>query len=156
MTDHADIGKDGRRYPLTAKQEALAQASLEHDTKSDAYRDAYDTENMTGKQINEEACVAFAIPKVARRVKELQEAAMERHETTVDSITTKLSAAYKVAHKNEQPAAMTGAALGEAKLHGLLIEKREVTVTTADLPDDEIDARRELIRQELAELGTRH
>lgn len=156
MTDHVDLGKDGRHYPLTQKQEALAQARLECDSQSDAYRAAYNVQNMTDKQIHEEACVLFANPKVAQRVKELQQAAMKRHETTVDSITVKLDKAYDVALDNEIPSAMTSAALGEAKLHGLLIERSEVKVATADMSDEQIEAELAQIEAELESIRQEH
>ena len=155
--DHADLGKDGRRYKLTFKQEAFCHAYMAHEgNASAAYREVYDAKGMTDEQIWTEASLLLSSPKVAKRVEELQQAAMERHETTVDSITTKLSAAFTMAKTTKQPAAMTSAALGEAKLHGLLIEKREVQVTTKDLSDEQIEAELAAIRAESEQASTRH
>jgi phage terminase small subunit len=53
---------------LTHKQETFAQAVANGMTQSDAYRHAYDSENMTDKQIHEEACVLAKNPKVSQMI----------------------------------------------------------------------------------------
>lgn len=71
---------------LTAKQEGFIVDHLVNGmTKSDAYRKNYDTENMTSKQVNEEACKLSSNPKLAQRTAELQEENKKRLEVTVDS-----------------------------------------------------------------------
>ena len=58
--------------PLTAKQEAFAQAVASGLNQSDAYRKAYNAEKMSDKQVWEEASKLFSNPKVAPRVAELK------------------------------------------------------------------------------------
>lgn len=133
---------------LTEKQEAACQAYIEcGGNQSEAYRTAYNAENMTSKTVWEEACRLFADPKVSARVLELQEIHRERHNVTVDSITKELDAAKTIAEEERQPAAMTGAILGKAKLHGLMIEKREtkgtLDINLSNLSDEELEAIRD-------------
>ena len=58
--------------PLTAKQEAFAQAVADGMTQSDAYRKSYDTSKMTPKSVNEKASELMAHVKVTARVAELK------------------------------------------------------------------------------------
>ena len=112
---------------LTAKQEAAAQAYIElNGHKSDAYRKAYKCENMSDAAINVEACRLFKTPNIALRVLELQEDHRERHNVTIDTITKELDEARELARRCEQPAAMTGATMGKAKIHGLVTDKKEL------------------------------
>ena len=159
MTDNgpADIGKDGRRYPLTQRQEEFCRAVLENEgNASQAYRQIYGCEGWSDEAIWVKAAKAMAKAKVRLRVNQLQAKARERSETTVETITDKLTAAFEVAKEQKQGAAMTGAALGAAKLHGLLIDKHQDVTPPADLSDAQIEAELAAIRAELATLGTRH
>jgi phage terminase small subunit len=54
---------------LTAKQSAYVQAILKGANQSDAYRSAYDAENMSDQAIWSEASRLFANPKVSARIK---------------------------------------------------------------------------------------
>lgn len=157
-TNHADTGKDGRRYPLTQRQEEFCRAVIELDgNASEAYRRAYPaSKTWQDKSVWERASHLLAIAKVRARLEKLREAARKRSKTTVDSITAKLAAAYDMAKKHKQGSAMTSAALGEAKLHGLLIDKKMDVTPPADLSDAEIDTELGSIEEELASLGTRH
>ena len=124
--DHGDKGKDGKRYRLTLKQEAFCLAYVETGNASEAYRTAYPTSlTWTDGAVWTEASVTLDIPKVALRIVELMTEASERHEITIDSIATKLRAAGELAHKEGQAGAAVQAAMGEAKLGGLLIEKHQ-------------------------------
>lgn len=67
---------------LTAKQEQFAQNIILGMTQADAYRNSYNAEKMTDKQIWEEASKLMAKPKVAQRVQEL------RNEMAKESIMT--------------------------------------------------------------------
>jgi phage terminase small subunit len=111
---------------LTEKQEAFCQAYIENGgNKSEAYRTAYNAENMGEPSINVEAHRIFKSPNIALRVLELQEEHRERHNVTVDSLSKELDEARELAKEVEQPAAMTGATMGKAKLHGLVTDKKE-------------------------------
>lgn len=104
---------------LTIKQEAFCQKYIETGNASEAYRQAYDAENMTPQSVHVAACTLLGNPKVAERVAELQGEVAKRHAVTVDSLIAELEEARQVAKGREQGAAMVSATLGKAKLAGL-------------------------------------
>ena len=113
---------------LTSKQENAVQAYIENGgNKSEAYRTAYNAENMQEQTVWVKACELFKLGKVAVRVLELQEEHRQRHNVTIDTITKELNEAKDLAKKEAQAAAMTGAIMGKAKLHGLITDKKDVT-----------------------------
>lgn len=113
---------------LTDKQEAFCLAYLECNNQSEAYRQAYDVgENTKAAGIHVDACKLMGSPNVALRVFELQQIAQERTLVTVESLTKELEEAREMAIKTNQPAAMTGASMGKAKLHGLDVQKIDLT-----------------------------
>lgn len=74
---------------LTAKQEAFAQAVASGMTQADAYRSAYDAENMGDDTIYVKASELMAAGKVSVRVSELKEAiAIAALWTRLDSVQT--------------------------------------------------------------------
>ena len=141
MTDKpADMGKDGKAYKLTLKQEGAAQALFEHDgNQSAAYRAYYDTEGMQDSTIHEEACRLFATPKVAARVKELQEAHSKRHRVSRDSLTAQLSEDRALARDRGQTGAAVQATMGQAKLHGFLVDKHLDVTPLEQMTDAELE-----------------
>lgn len=112
---------------LTQKQEAACQAYIEcKGNQSEAYRQAYDAENMKPESVWVEACKVFASPNVAQRVIALQKDHAERHNVTVDTITKELEENRAVGLAEGQSAAMTAATMGKAKIHGLVTDKKEL------------------------------
>lgn len=112
---------------LTPKQEAFAQAYVETGNASEAYRRAYDV-SPTAKPntIEKRACELLKNGKVAGRLEELQAAALERHEITVDSLVIELEEARVAAMKNPRGiSAAVSATMGKAKLLGLVVDKTE-------------------------------
>ena len=98
----APPGEGGK---LTLKQEAFAQAYIETGNASEAYRRAYNAENMAQNSIAVQACKMLNIPKIALRVDELRANAQERHEVTVDSLIRELEEARIAASTAERPQA---------------------------------------------------
>ena len=118
---------------LTPKQEAFARVYLETSNASEAYRQAYDVREGTKPQnIWVNACKLLANAKVAQRVAELHQMAAERSMVTVASITRELDEARDLASSERQAAAMTGAIMGKAKLHGLLVDRQDHNHRSAD------------------------
>ncbi|OWK42450.1 terminase small subunit [Fimbriiglobus ruber] len=111
----------------TPKQEKFCQKYIELGNASEAYRQAYDAENMSPEAIGVEACRLLQNPKVALRVLELQDEHRQRHNVTVGSLTVELEEARHLALSVNQPAAAVSASLGKAKIHGLIVEKNELT-----------------------------
>lgn len=71
-------------HGLTKKQEAFARAVITQDNYSDAYRLAYDAENMTPKTVNEEASRLVSDHKIATRIAELRDRAEKAADVTLD------------------------------------------------------------------------
>lgn len=58
--------------PLTAKQEAFAQAVADGMTLTDAFKRSYDTTKYTPKSVNEKASQLMANVKIKSRIEELK------------------------------------------------------------------------------------
>ena len=117
---------------LTTKQEKFAQEWYATGNKTEAYRTAYDAENMSDAVINVKASELSRNGKIAVRYKELSGEGQKRLETTVDTVDAMYKSAWKLAKDNGIPSAMVSAATGLSKLHGLNApEKRDVTIDTA-------------------------
>lgn len=112
---------------LTPKQEAFALAYVETGNASEAYRRAYDAENMKPESIWVEACRTLGAPNVGLRIMELQQEARERTLVTVETITKELEAIRGKALDADQYAPAVSAVMGKAKVNGLLIDKADVT-----------------------------
>ena len=104
---------------LTPKQENFCLAYLETGNATEAYRRAYDAENMTSGTINVKACELLGNDKIAVRVAELREPVMQRHNVTIDSLIAELEEARNLAMSIESPAPAVAATMGKAKLCGL-------------------------------------
>lgn len=121
---------------LTPKQEAFARAYVETGNASEAYRRAYDAENMKREGIAVEACKLLDNPKVARMVEMLKEDALQRHRVTVDDLLRELEEARIAAYQQEKPqaSAMVAASMGKAKLLGLEAPSKVQLSGDADNP----------------------
>ena len=104
---------------LTPKQEKFVQVWHATGNKSEAYRQAYNAENMSAKVINVKAVEVAANGNVAVRFAELQKAAKKRNDTTVDTLDAMFKEAWRIGKQNSNPSAMVSATSGLAKLHGL-------------------------------------
>jgi hypothetical protein len=115
--------------PLTPKQEAFALAYVETANASEAYRRACNVRPDTKPEsIWQSSCRMLADEGVAERVMELQAEARERLMVTVEGLTDELEQARILAMSDEKGAsAAVSAIMGKAKLHGLLIDKKELS-----------------------------
>jgi len=106
---------------LTAKQEAFCLAYLEAGNASEAYRQAYNAENMKPETVNRKAKELLDNGKIAARIEALQEEHRERHKITVDDLLAELEEARKTALNLPLPqsSAAVAATMGKAKLLGL-------------------------------------
>ena len=111
---------------LTDKQEKFAQGIAKGLTQADAYRDAYDCENMKPESIWCNASQLASDTKVMQRIDELKERALKRFDITVDDLIFELEEAREMGKLNSQPSAMVSASMGKAKLLGLITDKAEV------------------------------
>ena len=111
---------------LTAKQERFVQEYFKTSNQRKSYQHAYDAEGMSDNAVDREACLLLKNPKVAQRLAEMQERVDKKAEVTVETISDMLDQAFaKAAQDDKGSAAMVAAAMGKAKLHGLIVEKKE-------------------------------
>ncbi len=123
---------------LTPKQEKFAQKYVENGNASEAYRQSYNAQNMQPDSIHVNASKLLSDAKIALRVEQLQSAHRERHDVTVDSLTTKASEVFAGAMEAQQFGAARGALDLQAKLHGLIVNKQDVRVGMSDERANEI------------------
>ncbi|MDW0833001.1 terminase small subunit [Mannheimia haemolytica] len=104
---------------LTPKQEAFCFAYIETGNASEAYRQAYETEDMKSETVHRKAKELMDNGKITARIEELKAEHAERHKLTVDDLLKELEEARILAREKENPNAMTQATMGKAKLLGL-------------------------------------
>ena len=104
---------------LTPKQEAFARYVAEGDTYAQAYRQAYDAENMSDNTIRVEASRLASNPIVSLMVMELQEAANVQTQYTIEKAMKELEEARLLGMKEGQVSSAVSAIEKKAKLNGL-------------------------------------
>jgi len=77
--------------------------------------------------VHPRASKMLAEDKVQARLHELQAAAREKHGVTIETLTAELEEARTFAKSVGQSGPMVTAVMGKAKLHGLIVDKNEVT-----------------------------
>ena len=128
---------------LTIKQERFCMVYVETGNASEAYRQAYNAENMKEASINVNACKLLADAKITLRVKELKSGHTKRHELTIDDLVKQLEEARQVALALENPqcSAAISATMGTAKLLGLVVDKTDIKLTNAkELTNEQLAA----------------
>ena len=91
---------------LTAKQENFAKCLADGMTQADAYRTAYDAENMKADTIYSRASQLMADGKISARVKELRDALEKKALWTREMSVKALVAAYKEGNSSAKIAAV--------------------------------------------------
>lgn len=114
---------------LTPKQEAFTRAYLETGNASEAYKQAYSPKKMKDTSIRVEACRLLDNPNVALTLEKMQAKASKKHDITVERLTQMALDAYQLAMKDDVAACSAAVKAAEflGKLHGKLVEKRELT-----------------------------
>lgn len=125
------------------KYELFAQGLAKGKTADEAYKAAGYAPNRGN------ATTLKANQSILNRVSELQALAAKRTLVTIESITEELDAVRTNAASVNQHSVVLGAIMGKAKLHGLLVDKKEHTgkgggpIQTVDLSkvsDEQLDA----------------
>ena len=131
---------------LTIKQEKFCMVYIETGNASEAYRQAYNAENMKEASINVNACKLLTDAKIAPRIKELKSGHVKRHELTIDDLVKELEEARACALNGEtkQTSAAVAATMGKAKLLGLVVDKTDIKLTNI----------KELTNEQLAAIAT--
>lgn len=131
------------------KHERFAQELAKGKTSDEAYVLAGYKENRGN------ASTLKSNQNVLDRVQELLSRAAVRAEVTVASIIAELDEARELARTVHQPAAMTSASMGKAKVAGLLVERTELTGKDGGaIQTEEVNAR-ELVASRIAGLAAR-
>lgn len=112
---------------LTPKQEAFCQRYIETGNASEAYRLSYEADKMNSDSVRVEANRLLNNPNIALRVVRLQEEHRQRHNVTVDLLTTEYDEVRLLALADKQFAPANTAITGKAKLHGLIVDRNEHT-----------------------------
>lgn len=117
---------------LTPKQEHFTLAYVETGNASEAYRQAYNAEEMKPETVHRKASELLADGKITARIAELQADHQARHNITVDDLLDELEEARQMAKDNGNSSAMVTATMGKAKLLGL--DKQIIDLQTETVP----------------------
>jgi hypothetical protein len=83
---------------------------------------------LAGYKQNRHNAAALAREEhISTRLRTLQEHAAERTAVTIESLTDELEEARAIAIAEKQSSAAVAASMGKAKLHGFLIEKKQLS-----------------------------
>lgn len=113
---------------LTPKQEAFCLAYLETGNASEAYRRAYDAENMKPESINRKAKDVIDNVKIAARIAELRAPAVEEAKVSLALHLSDLKRLRDSAEASENFNAAISAEVNRGKASGLYVTKMDVTV----------------------------
>jgi hypothetical protein len=103
---------------MSPKQEHFAQCIADGMTQADAYRTAFDAENMKPETIHKRASELIGNGEVAGRVAELKEKLVTKALWTREMSVKALVSAYKVAQGSNSSTGMTGAIKELNAMHG--------------------------------------
>ena len=113
---------------MTPKQEHFARLYVETGNASEAYRQAYNAENMKPETVTNEAYKLLQSPDISAMVDDLKAETRQRHRVTVDDLLHELeqARAAALAAPTPQSSAAVSATMGKAKMLGLLVDKAEI------------------------------
>lgn len=121
---------------LPIKREKFCMHLVEHGSRPDAYRYAYNVRPGTkATSIRAECTKIMSSPLVQQRIAELKEKARKRHDLRIDDIMAELDENRDLALQEKQASAATQATMGKAKVAGFLIDKMQVDVTLRGLAE---------------------
>ena len=127
------IGRRSKRIKdMTPKQEQFARLYVETGNASEAYRQAYNADNMKPETVTNEAYKLLQDPDISAMVDGLKEEARQRHAVTVGDLLHELeqARAAALAAPTPQSSAAVSATMGKAKMLGLLVDKAEIKAET--------------------------
>lgn len=112
--------------PLTPKQEAFCREYAKGGNAKEAYRSAYDAENMNDGAVYVAASRLLDNAKISNRVHELTQDAVRRHNIDLDKLTDMAVSAYQKAEQSPFGAdAMVKAVAQISKMHGFDAKERD-------------------------------
>ena len=108
---------------LTPKQEKFAQEVASGKSQAQAYRVAYDADNMKDESIWSKASELMAIGKVSSRVEEIRKPIVESAQLTLEQHLSDLLRLREEAVKDSKWSAAITAEMGRGKAAGLYVNK---------------------------------
>ena len=123
---------------LTAKQEKFCQAIVAGNSQSEAYRTAYDAENMAPQTVNHKASRLMAKGHIGARVAELRAPVVENLQYDLRAAMGEANEALEMAKAQGNTSVMVQATALRAKLCGLLIDKPTVVQSVLETTATEI------------------
>lgn len=114
---------------LTQKQVNFCNAYLEQGNASDAYRQAYNAENMKAETVNRRAHELMSNGKIKARIEEMRENAAQGAQVTLESHLNRLAELSLAAQENGQYSAAINAEIARGKAAGLYTEKSRIEHT---------------------------
>jgi phage terminase small subunit len=115
-----------KEVKLTPKQEKFCQTVASGTNQSDAYRLAYDAENMKPPTVHVNANKMMNDKKIATRIKELRQPVLDDVEVTLQGLLNKLDKAYEIAETTDQASGMVAAVRELGKLADLYPAEKRV------------------------------
>ena len=124
---------------LTSKQEKFAQGIASGKSQADAYREAYNVQNMKDNSIHVNASKVLANTKVALRVEELRQPIVEKVGITLKTHLEDLLALRQAAVADRSFSAAISAEIARGKAAGVHVERSVVQSLDKDLSPLEDD-----------------
>ncbi|MCB4358438.1 terminase small subunit [Quatrionicoccus australiensis] len=112
---------------LTQKQENFCLAYIETGNASEAYRRAYNAENMKESSINVNASKLLADANIALRIAELREPVVVKAQITLEQHLNDLKRLRDLAEASEKFGPAVQAEMARGKASGLYVDKTELT-----------------------------
>lgn len=118
---------------LTPKQEAFCLAYIETSNASSAYRQAYDCQRMKPETVNRNAKALLDHNKIATRLAELRQPAVERAQITLETHLNDLKHLRDVSAKEGKYGPAIQAEIARGKTAGLYTEKVDHTSSDSSM-----------------------
>lgn len=126
---------------LTPKQEKFCQGIVKGLSQADAYRDAYNCENMSDDAIYREASLLMNSPKISQRVNELRGEVTQEIKFTVADALKEFNEAQENLRMQNNWVGFGKITTEKAKLLGLYENDGSVNVSVTMMPTVEIDGK---------------
>jgi hypothetical protein len=114
---------------LTAKQEAFCLAIVSGLSQSDAYRKAYASDGMKPATVNKRSGELMKNGAITGRIDTLRKPVVEKVQYDLENAMEEAAEAFLVSKSKENGGAMVAAVTLRAKLNGLLIDRKEITMS---------------------------
>lgn len=112
---------------LTPKQEKFAQLVASGTNQSEAYRQVYNADKMSGSTVNRQAHEVAQNSNVAARIAELRKPIIEAYQYTLESYVKRMNEVAEMAFEQGQTAAGVKALENVGKVLGLYTNKTELS-----------------------------